>query len=100
MLITSTPQYQLGFKSESTIYQLQIRCHVNENELNLSQNPTMLANSSGSLNDKVTGSYFHPYVTTVGLYNERNELIAVAKTAIPTPIPSNTDITFLIRYDS
>lgn len=99
MLVANTTPYRLGFKSESTIYQTQIRCKINENELNLSLNPSM-TNYSGSLKDNVTGSYFHPYVTTVGLYNERNELVAVAKTAQPTPIPSNTDITFLIRYDT
>ena len=100
MIITSTTPYRLFFKSESTIYQTQIRCHVNENELNLSQNPTMIINSSGSLSDNVTGSYFKPYTTTIGLYNERNDLIMVAKTAEPIQIPSNTDITFLIRYDT
>ena len=100
MAVTSTTPFTLSLKSESTIYQTQIRCHINENEFNLSQNPTMTVNSSGSLNDNVTGSAFQPYATTVGLYNASNELLVVAKLANPLPIPANTDVTFLIRYDT
>ncbi len=54
----------------------------------------------GTLIDAVTGSDFRPYTTTVGLYNETNELLVVGKLATPYPIPSNTDITFIIKWDS
>lgn len=100
MALASSSPFRIKFKSESTIYQTQVKCHVNENEYNLSLNPTLSSDSSGSIRDTVTGSYFQPYTTTVGLYNEVNELIAVAKLAQPISIPSNTDITFLIRYDT
>lgn len=55
---------------------------------------------SGILQDNVTGSDFRPYVTTIGLYNETNDLLVVGKLATPYPIPSNTDITFIMRWDS
>lgn len=100
MAITTTTPFTIKLKSKSTIYQTQVRCHVNENEYNLSLNPSMALNSSGSLNSNVTGSSFQPYVTTVGLYNEVNELLVVAKLAKPLPMPANTDVTFLIRYDT
>ena len=47
----------------------------------------------------VTGSDFAPYVTTVGLYNGRNELLAVAKLAKPLPLSATADTTIVIRYD-
>jgi hypothetical protein len=47
----------------------------------------------------VTGSFFTPYVTTVGLYNNDNDLIAVAKLSQPLPISSVTDTTILINLD-
>lgn len=97
-ILTYTP-YELKFNSTSTIYQQQIRCQVNENEFNLTTNPTVLINSSGSLANNVTGSDFGPYVTTVGLYNEANELLIVGKLARPFPMPENTDVTFIIKYD-
>lgn len=99
MAAVSEP-FAFKFKSQITLYQTQIRCHVNENEFNLSQNPTMLQPCSSSLRDEVTGSYFNPYVTTVGLYNGQNELLAVSKISQPFQIPSNTDVTFIIRYDT
>jgi hypothetical protein len=92
--------YTLSFKSELTLYENQIRCHVSENEFNLTQNPSAVTGSSGSLYDYVTGSDFDPYTTTVGLYNASSELLAVGKLAQPFRMPSNTDVTFIVKYDS
>lgn len=92
--------FTLSFKSEVTLYENQIRCHVNENEFNLTQNPSAVSGSSGSLQDFVTGSEFDPYVTTVGLYSPASELLAVGKLAQPFRMPSNTDVTFIVKYDS
>lgn len=91
--------YKVKFDSTMTVYQQQIRCHVQENEFNYTLNPTAMKDSSGSLADNVTGSAFTPYVTTIGLYNEANELLIVAKLARPFPIPQNTDVTFIVKYD-
>jgi len=46
-----------------------------------------------------TGSYFTPYVTTVGLYNNNYELVAVAKLSQPLPLSSVTDTTILVNLD-
>ena len=92
--------FSFAAQSEYTVYQNEIRCHVNENELNYTQNKSAIkAGTSGSYLDFVTGSEFHPYATTVGLYNDRNELLLVGKFSTPIPIPSNTDITFVVRWD-
>ena len=42
---------------------------------------------------------FKPYITTVGLYNEANELIAVAKANRPIPKSHNVDMTFVVKLD-
>lgn len=96
---TSSGQ-SIGFKSTFTIYENQTRCHVNENEFNYTQNPSAASGSTGLYNNNVTGSNFAPYVTTVGLYNAANQLLAVGKLGQPYPVPSNTDITFVVKYDS
>lgn len=90
----------LQFKATFTIYENQTRCHINENEFNFTQNPSATSGSTGIYNNNVTGSSFTPYATTVGLYNAANQLLAVGKLAQPYPIPSNTDITFVVKYDS
>lgn len=117
--------YQLTLTSETTIYQNEVKCRVLENDFNYSQNPTVFARVStitgsaalpffaptgstsingqiidGTIADNVTGSDFHPYATTIGLYNDNNDLLVVGKLATPYPIPSNTDITFIVRWDS
>ena len=92
--------YTLSFKSELTLYETQVMCHVNENEFNLTQNPSAQSDTSGSLYSYITGSDFDPYTTTVGLYNATNELLAVGKLAQPFRMPSNKDVTFIVKYDS
>ena len=103
-----------SFESTVTIYETQYKCTIRENEFNFSNNPSLTSGSaaisngsgslfpqpgSGQLNDNVTGSYFSPYITTVGLYNNNKELIAVAKLAQPLPVSSVTDTSILINFD-
>ena len=93
--------YTMTFQSETTIYQNEVRCHVNENDFNYTQNPSAtISGSDGQLINAITGSDFRPYTTTVGLYNDTNELLVVGKLSTPYPIPSNTDMTFIIKWDS
>lgn len=93
--------YTMSLNAETTIYQNEVRCRVNENDFNYTVNPSAnKAGTSGSYIDAVTGSDFHPYATTVGLYNDRDELLVVGKLSTPYPVPENTDMTFVVRWDS
>ena len=53
--------------------------------------------NSGSID--LTGSYLAPFITTIGLYNESNEMLAVAK--LPKPIKNLPDypVNFIVRID-
>lgn len=98
-----TGSFNINFRNEHTIYENFVKCTVEESEYNLSYNPTLLSdktNISSSLTSFATGSDFRPYVTTLGLYNEQNELLMVAKFGKPIPISSETDMTFLVKYDT
>ena len=90
---------KLSFKNRYTIYENEIVCTVDANDFNMSQNPTITTDSSGSLRDFATSSNFMPYVTTVGLYNDNNELLLVGKLAQPMVMSGITDTTYVIRYD-
>jgi hypothetical protein len=48
----------------------------------------------------MTGSYLTPFITTIGLYDDNNDLVAVAK--LPKPIKSELDIpiNFIVRFDT
>ena len=39
------------------------------------------------------------YITTVGMYNDEGDLLAVAKLGQPIPISDQTDTTFVVRWD-
>lgn len=96
---TITYPLNLQFKNEHTIYENYITCKVEESEFNLSYNPS-LTDSSSSLYGYTSGSNFTPYVTTIGLYNDDNELLLVAKVSTPLPVSQKTDFNILIRYDT
>ena len=102
-----------SFSSSMTIYEAQYKCTLRESEFNATLNPSaqtsgslLTVNSSsfyqrgdGTLSNNVTGSYFSPYVTTVGLYDEAQNLLAVGKLAQPLPTSPTTDTTILVNID-
>lgn len=97
----TTPYLTCSFESTVTIYESQYKCTLRQNEFNFSQNPTLISGSlnSGIIYDFATGSYFTPYITTVGMYNNNYELIAVAKLSQPLPTSAVTDTTILVNLD-
>ncbi len=54
---------------------------------------------NSSIYSWATSSYFTPYITTVGLYNNNKELLAVAKLAQPLPISAVTDTNIIVNLD-
>ena len=106
------------WKSNHPIYTHNYHCRVRESEYNHTYNPSALSSSikttyyndgtlystssafsTGDLSNNVTGSKFQPYITTVGLYNDANQLIAVGKLGQPVPKSANTDMTFIVKID-
>lgn len=89
-----------SFSSSLTIYETQYKCTIRENEFNFSLNPSLISGSTdGTVYGYVTGSYFSPFVTTIGLYDEFQNLLAVGKLAQPLPTTATTDTTILINLD-
>tara|TARA_B110000285_G_scaffold66654_1_gene76545 strand:- start:83 stop:1054 length:972 start_codon:yes stop_codon:yes gene_type:complete len=88
-----------SFSSSFTIYETQYKATVSPSEFNFSQNPSALSGSNGYIYDYLTGSYFDPYVTTVGLYDEAQNLLAVGKLSQPLPTSRTTDTAIFINID-
>jgi len=91
--------YSISWESTYEVYTHNYKCRVREQDLNYSQNPSIKSGSNGDIYNFATGSYFQPYVTTVGLYNDSNELIAVGKLGQPVPKSRYNDMTFVITLD-
>ena len=47
----------------------------------------------------MTGAGAGPYITTVGLYDNNNDLMAVAKLARPLKKPTDLPLTFKVQID-
>jgi len=89
-----------SFQSSRTIYETQYKCTIRPEEFNFSLNPSLISGSTeGTVYNFVTSSYFNPYVTTVGFYNEAQELLMVAKLGQPLPTSRTTDTTILVNVD-
>ena len=89
-----------SFQSTMTIYESQYKCTANPNEFTYTLNPSAISSSTeGRVYDFLTGSYFQPYVTTVGLYNNANQLVAVGKLSQPLQSSNVTDTTILVNLD-
>jgi len=149
--------WDLSFKSTQTIYENEYLIIVNEDEFNISTNPSAIVSVGGStisftdsdgttkivteetpvkyirkkstlddgsvidrrfgsnVNNSIsggfehwdlsgsvdsTGSFLSPFITTIGLYDDNCDLVAVAK--LPQPIKSEPDIpvNFIVRFDT
>jgi len=87
-------QFNNTTELNSTIY----FCRANHSEFNYSSNPTYLSNSkirvkTRSSDDPVA------YITTVGLYNDNNELMATAKLSEPLKKSPANEFTIRARLD-
>ena len=89
-----------SFQNEHIIYENEVRCIVKESDYNLSYNPSLQSDPSGSLYGFATSASFYPYATTIGLYNDDNDLLMVAKLGKPIMMSPNTDMTFIVKYDT
>lgn len=101
--------FSIQFDSTTVIYEHEAYCNVKESEFNLTTNPTAVSNSLWYLPEfqqfdysssvDPTGSYLAPYVTTVGLYDDDLNLIAVGKLAKPIKSLPDFPVNFLVRFD-
>jgi hypothetical protein len=93
----------LQFQGSHLIYEHEYQCTVQEHEFNTTLNSTAL-NQTDSNPYKIasftTSSHFQPHVTTIGLYNENNELLVVGKLGQPVRKSDKTDMTFIVRWDT
>jgi hypothetical protein len=79
----------------STVY----FCRMPHNKFNYSSNPTYL--NAGQVRVKNGNRQNSPisYVTTIGLYNSQNELLAVAKLSEPLRKDPTQELTLRVRLD-
>jgi hypothetical protein len=68
-------------------------------EFNFSNNPTFITGSSGTFSESTFERDPKTFITTVGLYNDANEMIAVAKTSQPIPKSFDKEVLIKVKLD-
>ncbi len=102
-MIIHSGSFGISFLNRHVIYENIIKITVKEKDFNISYNRSLLqdsSNLSGSVKPFVTGSDFVPYATTIGIYNDNQDLLMVAKLSQPIPMSNYTDMNFLIKFDN
>ena len=74
-------------------------CRVRSNEYNWSQNPTYFQGDNAELTNTTFIQDPKSYITTVGLYNNNNELLAVAKLSQPLLKSRDREAVIKVRLD-
>jgi len=72
---------------------------ANNREFNFSNNPTFVTGSTGQFVQPLFEKDPHVYITTVGLYDDSNELLAVAKTSKPIEKSFDKEVAIKVKLD-
>lgn len=126
-MVVSSPmaKYQTGsgffnntevrYRGTHTIYENEVLVRVPKDEFNVTMNPSATykpategdvcdVNQKNSLPGELRKTAFvsgtlHPYITTIGLYDEHSRMLAVGKLAQPIQKTDDIDMNFVVRWD-
>ncbi len=102
-VFNSSDLNRLKYKNTHLITENEYQCTMTEDEFEFTTNPTVRkipSTESEDIANFATGSNFKPYITTVGLHDDDGNLLAVGKLGQPIKASSETDTTFVIRFDT
>lgn len=88
-------QFNNSTEINSTVY----FCRASHNKFNYSSNPTYLSESAIRVKNLNKSNPPVSYITTIGLYNSSNELLAVAKLSEPLRKDPTNELTLRVRLD-
>ena len=74
--------FETNFKACTQLTELEYVLNVKSHEFDASENITLRKNEDPDeieMKDFATASHFSPYISTIGLYNDTLDLIAIAK---------------------
>lgn len=103
---------QLQFSSYYTVHEHKYMCVVKRGEFNRSLNISLYDtsgsmittqqitdNSGSTITLDIGNENFTPYATTIGLYDDSEQLVAYAKFANPIKITKDFDSVFIVKFD-
>jgi hypothetical protein len=111
--IVSGTNVQVNFTSSVTLHEHAVRVRLNPTDFNFSvYNPsidrafytgsveTPLQSMTSRSMEPSNTTYLAPYVTTIGLFNPNNELVAIGKLSNPIQRTFDSIQTFVVKFDT
>ena len=92
--------YTVRYKGVHEISTYEYVCNAASNEFNMTQNETIFKpKSAGKLKSNLSGSNFPTYITEVGLYDDNEDLIGIARLSQAIPKSRKIPMRFFVRMD-
>ncbi len=95
----TTTAWTASYQSSVNIHELHVVTQLDAGDFNMSTNITLTADDDSTYYAFVSDQSFTPYITTIGLYNDSGQLLAIGKLANAIRKRNNVDMNFLIRLD-
>lgn len=108
-------QWTASWKGTHTIYENEVMVRIPSDQFNHTMNPTATYRPASSVNTTTdiekyngsgelfksmfTSSFVSPYITTIGLYNDNAQLLAIGKLAQPVQKRDDVDMNIIVRWD-
>jgi hypothetical protein len=89
----------IQFNNSTEINSKVYFCRAPHNKFNYSSNPTYINNGAIRVKNENRSNPPIAYITTIGLYNSSNELLAVAKLSEPLRKDPTNELTLRVRLD-
>jgi len=91
----------LNFKNTHVIEEHEYMCNATKYEFNATTNHSVLSNiENKTMHGFVSSSAWNPYVTTVGLYDNDNNLLAIGKLGQAIKKSEKFDTSYVVRFDT
>ena len=92
-------EWHIGYKGTHTIWENEVLVEVPAGHCNVTMNPSALQRANTDRLKKDFTASLSPYITTIGLYNNDAQLLAIGKLASPIAKRSDVDTNFIVRWD-
>ena len=107
--VISSPDYRFNniiyapftasYRSTVNIHELSVVARLDAGDFNMSTNITLTQDDDSTYYSFASSDEFAPYITTIGLYNDAGQLLAIGKLANSIRKRNDVDMNFLIRLD-
>lgn len=95
----SDANLKIHYRGTHVIYQYEALCRIKAGAFNNTRNPTALVSPTSDLYSNDFTSSLYPYATSIGLYDDKGSLLAVAKMGQALQMRNDVNLNLLVTWD-